>query len=246
MIEQSCGRPTCLEAHARMRMVDVMLSEANHRIANFLQAIMAASMATAGRTCAESSAARDRLTTRIAAIATLHRMLSVSADAGLVSFGDYLDELIANLGRLWGGTGAIRISAHHTKEVVDADAAVRIGMIVNELVTNSCKYAYADTGGGEIRVGFSTRDGSFVLIVADDGCGIPSEPKRLGMGTRLITELARRLGATFAYQPARPGTIAVVTGPADALRSSSQDCRGARPRLDARDQIIDVTATVRA
>lgn len=246
MIEQSCGRPTCLEAHARMRTVDVMLSEANHRIANSLQVVMAASMAPAGRTCAESSAARDRLTTRIAAIAALHRMLSTSTDTGLITFGDYLDELIANLGRLWGGAGTIRISAHHTEEAIDADAAVRIGMIVNELVTNSCKYAYADTCGGEVRVGFSTSDGRFVLIVADDGRGISTEPKGHGMGTRLIAELARRLGATFAYQPARPGTIAVVTGPAEALRSSSHGCRDARPRIDAKDQIIDVVATVRA
>lgn len=137
MIQQTCGRPHCLEAHDRVRTVDIMLWEANHRIANSPQAVMAASIAPPGRTCGEVAAARERLTTRISAIAILHRMLSATGDEGLIAFGDYLEDLVANLATVWGGSPALRMTVHHSDEMVDAEVAIRIGMIVNELVANS-------------------------------------------------------------------------------------------------------------
>ncbi len=53
------------------------------------------------------------------------------------------------------------------------DRAVSLGVIVNELVSNACKYAYAPTAAGEVRIAL-VRDGAdrFVLRVEDDGCGI--------------------------------------------------------------------------
>jgi two-component sensor histidine kinase len=244
MIQQTCGRPLCLEAHDRVRTVDIMLREANHRIANSLQAVMAASMAPPGRTCGEAAAARERFTTRISAIAILHRMLSATGDEGLIAFGDYLEDLVANLATLWGGSHTLRMTVHHSNEMVDAEVAVRIGMVVNELVTNSCKYAYPTGCGGEIRVGFSVSDGRFTMIVADDGLGIVAETMKRGMGTRLVAELAKRLEATFTYQRGRPGTIGVLSGPSEALIGTSVEAfRNIRSKVDARDQIIDVVAT---
>jgi len=194
-----------------------MLREANHRIANSLQAVMAAAAADTGPNGIVSADARDQMMMRISAITLVHRMLSVSATFDTIAIGDYLTNLCQSIGMLWSKPGGARITVHHGDGKVAADIAVRLGMVVNELVTNSFKYAYGK-GTGEIRVAFSIMDGSFVLIVADDGRGIDaSSVSRRGTGLRLVESIAKQLNASFSYQPARPGTIAVLNGPAEVL-----------------------------
>jgi two-component sensor histidine kinase len=216
MAEDTCGVPLCREARDRLRALDLMLREANHRIANSLQAVMAASAVDADRSSIASATARAQMTMRISAIAVVHRLLSVSA-ADTIAIGDYLANLAESIGVFWSGTSATRIAVHHGGEKIAADVAVRLGMIVNELVTNSLKYAY-DNNAGEIRVAFSVKEGSFVLIVADDGRGMDGpSARRRGSGSRLVEDIAAQLDASFSYQSARPGTIAVLSGSADVL-----------------------------
>ena len=217
MIEQSGGERARIDTHDDFRAVEVMLREANHRIANSLQQVMAACVAPPGNSCEDMASSRETLTSRIAAIGTLHRMLSVSGESGPVAFGDYLEELAGNIGLLWAGIRSPRIVVHHTGETVDADVAMRLGMVINELITNSLKYAYADRDPGEIRIGFSISDARFVLIVADDGAGIDPVSTHHGLGTRIMADLARRMDARLDYHPGQPGTIAVLSGPADML-----------------------------
>lgn len=242
MFEPSCAKPKCLDAQDRVRTVDIMLREANHRIANSLQVVMAASMAPAGQSCEQIAASRERLSARIAAIAALHQMLCRSDESSLVAFGDYLEELVGNLGLLWVGPDTGRVIVHHSGETISAEAAVRLGMVINELVTNSFKYAYAGRDAGDVRVGFSVSGGRFVLIVADDGHGFDPRSARHGLGTRIVTDLVRRLGAHFAYQPSRPGTIAIVSGPAELLLPvhGGATCRDRQINADAATRIIDV------
>ncbi|AXB78921.1 sensor histidine kinase [Novosphingobium sp. P6W] len=242
MFEPGCAKPKCLNDQDRVRTSDIMLREANHRIANSLQVVMAASMAPVGQSCDELAAWRERLSARIAAIAALHQMLCRSDETSLISFGDYLEELVGNLGLLWVGPDTGRVIVHHGGETVSAETAVRLGMVINELVTNSFKYAYAGRDTGDVRVGFSVNNGRFVLIVADDGHGFDPTSARHGLGTRIVTDLVRRLGAGFAYQPGRPGTIAVVSGPAELLLPvhGGAMCHGRQANADAKTRIIDV------
>ena len=79
---------------------------------------------------------------------------------------------------------------------VPSDTAAYIGLIVNELAANSCVHAYPDgrTGKIEIRL-FRNRD-SLVLLVADDGVGLPDgfdAECRGGDGMEIVTELIERL-----------------------------------------------------
>ncbi len=94
------------------------------------------------------------------------------------------------------------------------DRAVSLGVIVNELVSNACKYAYAPTAAGEIRIAL-IRDGDdrFVLRVEDDGCGIESgaSPKGTGLGTKVIRAMAQSLQAELHYDPAHSGVRAVLS-----------------------------------
>ena len=88
------------------------------------------------------------------------------------------------------------------------DRAVSLGVIVTELVTNACKYAYPD-GGGEVRVALRQEgDDAFRLSVEDDGCGMSADPtpRGTGLGTRLIRAMAQSLRSTVEYDPGHAGT----------------------------------------
>jgi len=76
----------------------------------------------------------------------------------------------------------IAVTVDATNHDVPADVAVPIGIIVNELVTNSLKYAFPHEQSGTISVKFH-QDGEYIVTVEDNGVGCDTEPK--GLGTTL-------------------------------------------------------------
>ena len=91
------------------------------------------------------------------------------------------------------------------------DKAVSVGVIVNELVSNACKYAYDPAAGGEIRVALSRSDNDrFSLMVEDDGIGMVAgdKPRGSGLGSKLVLAMAKSLAADFDYDPAHTGVRA--------------------------------------
>jgi two-component sensor histidine kinase len=92
------------------------------------------------------------------------------------------------------------------------DVALPLGLIINELISNSLKYAFPDGGEGEVRIGINhLDDGQLQLVVADSGVGFPSHidfrnTETLGM--QLVLALAGQIG----------GSIDLKTGPGTEFR----------------------------
>ena len=82
------------------------------------------------------------------------------------------------------------------------DRAIRLALIVTELVTNAAKHACGKSGGGEIRVRLARKGGTGVSVsVNDNGQGLPANfslERPSGFGTRMIQVLAQQMGATLA------------------------------------------------
>ena len=99
---------------------------------------------------------------------------------------------------------------------ISADAAIPIGLLVTELVTNAIKYAYPE--GGRIDVSIAERDGGLHLVVADGGGGLPEgfdlkAASSRSLGMRMIASLARQLRGDLQFEDAAPGTRAVMAMP---------------------------------
>jgi two-component sensor histidine kinase len=98
--------------------------------------------------------------------------------------------------------------------VKKTDSSVNLGVIVTEWVTNAFKYAYP-TGSGEVRVKLKrVANGQSELVVEDDGIGRTGGPaKGTGLGTRIVSAMARTNGAEIDYFPRHPGTGARLSFP---------------------------------
>ncbi|MBU6268544.1 MAG: sensor histidine kinase, partial [Sphingomonadales bacterium] len=167
-------------------------------------------------------AALDNTRQRIFAIARIHQRLYSSASISTVDVAPYLESLVAELSETWSAPGAARTIR------LDADSlelatgqAVSLGIVVNELVTNACKYAYRTDQPGEIRVslrhgGSAADEGGFCLVVEDDGQGMPpaAQPRGTGLGSRLVEAMAASLQCSVAQHDKFPGLRVML------------DCRG--------------------
>jgi len=195
--------------------LEALLKEVNHRVANSLQLVSTfVHMQSRGLTNSEARDALQDTQRRIQAIAQVHRKLYSSSDVESVEMDEYLAAIVAELEETWSTPSAPRsilLEAEPLK--LHPDKAVSLGVIVNELVSNACKYAYAGDCAGEIRVRFCRSDDNrFRLCVEDDGIGIDGEgqPKGSGVGSRLIAAMAKSLQAKLDYDYAHGGVRACI------------------------------------
>lgn len=200
----------------RVRQLELRLQEANHRVANSLQLV--SSLADHEARAVMDPTARLRLAStrrHIQAVAHVHRMLSVDVEAETLPLQDYLSEVAAGLQAIVAGGGRTRIiSATCDPYQVTPEVAVCLGMIVNELVSNACKYAYDADACGEVRVRFAGQVGSgFTLTIEDDGRGLyaSGRSRELGIGMRMVHAMARRVGAEFRFVAGGCGARAIVS-----------------------------------
>lgn len=192
-----------------------LLAEVNHRVANSLQ--MVSAMVRMQASALGDQAARSALVdaqSRIHAIGQVHRRLYTSDNVETVDLAAYLDGLVRDLSdtcstpkaqrhvRLLGGDGVL----------VGTDAAVSIGVIVSELVTNAAKYAYDSDASGEVRVILQTQEGRVTLSVEDDGPGFdPADPPRgTGLGSKVVRAMTANLKGELTLDRAAGGMRTIL------------------------------------
>lgn len=200
-------------AAARER-AELLLAEVNHRVANSLALVASLASFQANAVADESAkTALMEMKARIIAIAGIHRRLYTSTDVRFVDLDSYLknlgEELVAAIGE---GDSSARLMIMSEPDIrLPTDRAISLAVIVTELVTNAFKYAYPDDQSGDIRVVLRRQEGNKVsVLVEDDGIGWTGSgtPKGSGLGTRIISAMARGLEGSFKYERGARGTRA--------------------------------------
>ncbi len=195
---------------------EALLGEVNHRVANSL-ALVSSFMNLQAHALSDPAAKqmlKDAIA-RIAAIAGVHRRLYTSSDVRKVEVNAYLEGLTEELGASAADRCTVKFTPAPFAVDVPTDRAVSLGVIVTELVTNACKYAYGKTGAGQVRVIVEPDGERLVIRVEDDGVGWSGEGgvHGTGLGTRIIRAMAQSLQATLTYRPPAGGTHVVVDFP---------------------------------
>lgn len=206
------------DAERRLRetnaQLSAMLREMNHRVANSLQIVSALVKLQARRaTSTEARSIMRDIRQRIDAVARVHRQLYVSGGGTMIGMVDYITGLVGDLTLTFAHVTSRRAITVDADPVdLPASDAISIGILVSELVSNACKYAYADNEDGEIRVVFRTLGHhGFRLVVEDDGHGFDENaaPQGTGLGTQIVRAMADTLQARLTRSNG-PGFRAVL------------------------------------
>jgi len=196
---------------AQVEERDLLLREIDHRMKNNF--MMVASLIDIQRRRATSDEVREALTSmlaRIESFARAHRHLYHGARAvSVVDMRAYLDELCDALAQALTLHGAVVLTCHVDEAQLDRDRAVTIGLLVNELVTNAAKHAFAGRESGHIEVRFERGSKGWTLTVADDGVGIGAAARpesKGGLGQRLVEAFARQASGELTTESGSAGT----------------------------------------
>ncbi|MEQ1859420.1 MAG: histidine kinase dimerization/phosphoacceptor domain -containing protein [Chthoniobacteraceae bacterium] len=182
----------------------VLLHEIHHRVKNNLQFIISLLRLQGGES--SDPALREMLDetrSRVHAMALVHEKLYRADDLSRLDYGSYLRELIAALARgMRERVAKVEFAISSEAVGLQASAAVPVGLVVNELVSNSLKHAFRDGRDGRIEVNLrGSPEHGYALAVRDNGVGAPGEfdpAATRSMGWRLVEMLVRQLDGTIA------------------------------------------------
>ena len=207
-----------------------MFDELNHRVKNNLGIVIALLNMEARIGGPALRAALEKAVDRVQSIAAVHESLSTQNLSGEVDFSGYLRNLVDRLTRSLLSDGRIRIEVEaHPCSPFSIDHAVALGIVVNELVTNAVKYAFAPPQQGCIRVRFQSLESGALLSVEDNGRGLPADFDGAGggLGARLVKSFVAQVGGelTIRHEPGATFEIR-LPGPSlargDAVESTAQ------------------------
>lgn len=198
------------ELRTRVREKEVMLKEIHHRVKNNLQLVLSfLYLKSGGLGDPEARRIFEEIQNRIAAIALVHDELYRSDDLSHIDMRDYLESLVS---RLLEGRPEIGCRLELECLRFRPEEAIPCGLVVNELLTNSLKHAFAGRAGGNLELLLRAEGGSALVELGDDGPGL---------GAALGSERPGHIGLTLVSVLA-----AQLHGSVEALEG-----RGARIRL---------------
>jgi two-component sensor histidine kinase len=184
---------------------EVLLKEIHHRVKNNLQ-VISALLYLQGNTMEDGKAksAIVESTGRVKSISLIHQQLYQAHEMSSVELFHFVKELFVQVELLFNiHWYKIRLNNHLPRTRFDIDTAVPLGLLLNELLTNSFKYAFGDSHEGAITITLEeVNPNHFVLTYTDTGPGLPEEKvnvrgKTLGM--RMINQLSKQIGGECIY-----------------------------------------------
>ncbi|RZM93514.1 hypothetical protein CWO91_39900 [Bradyrhizobium genosp. SA-3] len=176
----------------------VLLMELAHRTKNNLAMLSAMMRLQAKQAGVSAADALGDMASRIQVMSQVYDHLTIRAERKVVDAKQYLTEICQHLSASITGTSPVAITARADELYIHSEQAVPIAIIVNELVTNSLKYAFPDGRPGHIHVDLHA-DSEVVLTVSDNGVGIRTQQPE-GVGSRVVSLLSQQLGGTIDYE----------------------------------------------
>lgn len=139
---------------------------------------------------------------RLNSIATLHQLLYQSQSYTQVDFHRYLEEILENLIQSFNSKAKhVHIVRKLQTVVLDVTIAIPMALIVNELITNAFKHAFAEGEKGEIRVELEEKEGKVILRISDNGKGF--DPKKIvksSVGLDILDALIDQINAKMHFR----------------------------------------------
>jgi PAS domain S-box-containing protein len=195
----------------------LLLREIHHRVKNNLQIIISLTnlqMRTLNDPRLKQIMAETQ--NRVRAMSLVHEKLYQSENISSINLSEYTRFLANQLFSFYGidhGKVSLQIAIEDIQ--LDINAAIPLGLILNELISNALKHAFPGGRRGTIRISGTSVNGVLTLQVGDDGIGLPPAldwRNAESLGLRLVNSLADQLGGTIEPGTGN-GTAFIVTVP---------------------------------
>ncbi|MEZ2445822.1 histidine kinase dimerization/phosphoacceptor domain -containing protein [Chitinophaga sp. RCC_12] len=183
-----------------------LLKEVHHRVKNNLQIVISLlNTQSEYLDNADAIAAIRNSQHRMYAMSLIHQRLYQVDNLGKIDMKWYMGELIGYMKESFEQTDKISFTTETDPLLLDVIQAVPIGLIINEAVSNSIKYAFPGGQGGNIYVSLKrTNEAGCLLLISDDGIGFLQEqdPENTSLGMSLMHGLSGQLDGNFRISAA--------------------------------------------
>jgi two-component system, sensor histidine kinase PdtaS len=183
-----------------MQHIELLMKELHHRVKNNLQTVTSI-MRLQARHITDPSVLQvlGESRSRLEAISMIHQQLYRSDDVQSVNFKLFLEGLVEKQQFTYGMSDTkLETIITLENEYINVDLALPLGLIINELLTNSFKYAYPSVSKPKLQIDISHEK----LFYADNGGGLPTQftnQDSKSFGIQLITSLAQQLRGKFSF-----------------------------------------------
>lgn len=178
---------------------ELLLKEIHHRVKNNLE-VVSSLLALQSAQIDDKSTKEAMLEgqNRVQSIGIVHQKLYQGKNLGAIEMKDYFINLSESILDSFGADKRVQIECAMDNLNIDIDTAVPLGLIVNELITNTIKYAFPEDRHGKVQIKLEKRkDGILQLQVSDNGVGKSGVIHGTGFGSQLITLLTKQLNGSM-------------------------------------------------
>lgn len=199
------------------REKETLLKEIHHRVKNNLQIISSlVRLQARNENNEEVKAILDVTLSRILSIANVHELLYKSNELASIDFNGYSNTLLQSLIDSMVSEQIIDYEITTERIKLPLEIAIPLGLILNELLTNSIKHGFVGRKSGQINIALSQSDAEYILQVSDNGVGIPA--KKLdgstdSLGLLLIESLTEQLNGSLERITDETGTSYMIQFP---------------------------------
>jgi PAS domain S-box-containing protein len=194
---------------------EILLKEIHHRVKNNLAVISSLlDLQSHFVKDTEDKELFRESQTRAKSMALIHELLYQSSDLKSIDFSEYMRTLIMELFRNYSvDPGRVKLELNLEKVNIDINTSIPLGLIVNELVSNSFKYAFPNGRKGIIKISLESEDDRYIMSVCDNGVGLPKHldfKNTETLGLRLVNSLTKQINGDIGLN-SKHGTEFKIT-----------------------------------
>lgn len=216
-LKKSSQRISELEKEvAKGKENEILLREIHHRVRNNMQIISSLLRL-------QSKKIKDKKLleilkvsqSRIRSMALIHEKFYRSTDLARIELDKYIQDLALYLCHMYGiAPNIIKLNTDMENIHIEINKAVCLGLITNELISNSLRHAFPNNHKGEIRIGLrKIIDSKYELVITDNGVGFPEDidfPNSSSLGIQLVNELVKQIEGNIDFNGKR-GAVFRIT-----------------------------------
>ena len=204
-----------------------LLKEVHHRVKNNLHTVICLLESQAAYLENDALKAIENSQHRIYAMSLIHQKFYQSDDIKTIDMSTYVPELVRSLEDGFGTSNQVEFKLNINPINLTISLAIPLGLIINEAVTNSIKYAFPDNSKGEISIAMIDDGKQIALEIADNGIGMPEityETELESLGMELMKGLSKDIAADIGFKVENGTKITILFRP-DALNDTENFLR---------------------